>query len=164
MLAKKVELMKWPDVSVPKSASIIMSSQPPAGESGAMVIYNADQAPMAARHKDVRYAFVHSKQMLQWIGGRIVTLERQLMCMGQAMPQKARVKYKSTLHGTLVVSGNSIPRQGRLPPYKSWSYLMQNELANEVGGRIFYTDATGTLLCCLSTTYMPAFRSSERMS
>ena len=63
------------------------------------------------------------------------------------MPQKARVRYKTHLHGSMVVSGNCIPRQGRLPPYKSWSYLMQNELANEVGGRIFYTDATGLMRC-----------------
>ena len=56
------------------------------------------------------------------------------------------MRCKSTLHGSVVVSGKCIPRQGRLPPYKSWSYLMQNELANEVGGRIFYTDVTGMLL------------------
>lgn len=63
----------------------------------------------------------------------------------QAMPQKARVKYRSSLQGTMVVAGNSIPSKGLagVPPYKSWSYLMQNELANETGGRIFYTDATG---------------------
>ena len=65
------------------------------------------------------------------------------------MPEKARVKYKTHLHGSLVVSGNCIPRHDRLPPYKSWSYLMQNELANEVGGRIFYTDATGLMLFSL---------------
>ena len=69
----------------------------------------------------------------------------------QAMPQKAKVKYRSSLQGTVVVAGNSIPRKGMpgVPPYKSWSYLMQNELANETGGRIFYTDATGVWLLCL---------------
>ena len=36
-----------------------------------------------------------------------------------------------------------MPSHERVPSYKSWSYLMENELANEVGVRIFYTDPTG---------------------
>jgi hypothetical protein len=76
------------------------------------------------------------------------------------MPQKARVKFKSSLQGTLVVAGNSIPSRGLagVPPYKSWSYLMQNELANETGGRIFYTDATGEWpFSCMPTVSAETF-------
>lgn len=68
---------------------------------------------------------------------------RVLLAHAQALPQKARAKYKSSLQGTLVVAGNSMPVHPRVPPYKAWSYLKQNELAKDVGNRVFYTDATG---------------------
>lgn len=41
------------------------------------------------------------------------------------------------------VLARRLGKQGGVPPYKSWSYLMHNEQANETGGRVFYTDATG---------------------
>ena len=57
--------------------------------------------------------------------------------------QLAKVKVKTSQQGTLAFCGRRIPAQGGVPPYKSWSYLMRNEQANEIGGRVFYTDATG---------------------
>ncbi|BDA50448.1 Histone-lysine N-methyltransferase EZH1 [Coccomyxa sp. Obi] len=57
--------------------------------------------------------------------------------------QEQRIKVQSSLQGTLVAQAIQIPNHERVPSYKSWSYLMENELANEVGVRIFYTDPTG---------------------
>lgn len=39
-----------------------------------------------------------------------------------------------------------IPKATTVPIYKSWSYLMRNEIAVEVGRKMFYTDSTGESL------------------
>ncbi|KAK9917862.1 hypothetical protein WJX75_009030 [Coccomyxa subellipsoidea] len=57
--------------------------------------------------------------------------------------QELKVRINSSLQGILSAPAIKIPYKERVPTYKSWSYLMSNELATEVGSRIFYTDATG---------------------
>ena len=45
-------------------------------------------------------------------------------------------------------------RMSRSPSYKTWVYLKRNELAQETGRTMFYTDAAGKLagvLACIST-------------
>lgn len=73
---------------------------------------------------------------------------RVVLRCGQAKAQEPRIKVQSSLQGTLLAPAIKIPYQERVPPYKSWSYLMANEIANEVGARIFYTDATGDATGC----------------
>ena len=57
--------------------------------------------------------------------------------------QLAKVRYKIKEQGQLTVLAQRMRKEGGVPPYKSWSYLMRNEQATETGGRVFYTDATG---------------------
>lgn len=59
--------------------------------------------------------------------------------------QFTKVRCKTSQQGTLAFHAQKLRKQGGVPPYKSWSYLMRNEQANETGGRVFYTDATGAL-------------------
>lgn len=51
----------------------------------------------------------------------------------------------------MTVLAKRLRKQGGVPAYKSWSYLMHNEQANETGGRVFYTDATGAVLAAVHT-------------
>lgn len=57
--------------------------------------------------------------------------------------QLAKVRYKIKEQGQLTFLAQRMRKEGGVPPYKSWSYLMHNEQAIETGGRVFYTDATG---------------------
>ena len=84
--------------------------------------------------------------------------------------QLAKVKVKTSQQGTLAFCGRRIPAQGGVPPYKSWSYLMRNEQANEIGGRVFYTDATGArhaiqaLFCSIVLSTQRAWYSSPSIA
>lgn len=61
----------------------------------------------------------------------------------------AKVKYRTKEQGQMTVLAKRLRKQGGVPAYKSWSYLMHNEQANETGGRVFYTDATGAALAAV---------------
>jgi hypothetical protein len=72
--------------------------------------------------------------------------------------QFSKVRCKTSQQGTLAFHARKLRKQGGVPPYKSWSYLMRNEQANETGGRVFYIDATGALFatpCSLLTLCKP---------
>ncbi len=68
------------------------------------------------------------------------------MVTGVHSVQFTKVRCKTNQQGTLSFHARKLKKQGGVPPYKSWSYLMRNEQANETGGRVFYTDATGAPL------------------
>ena len=57
-----------------------------------------------------------------------------------------RVRSKIDLAGQADFEAYVLPKARTIPPYKSWIYLMRNELASETGRRMFYTDKTG--MCC----------------
>lgn len=74
---------------------------------------------------------------------------------------KVKAKYKVREQGMLYFSLKRLAKQGGVPPYKSWSYLMRNEQANETGGRVFYTDSTGAALqpcSCMSRDHQVCWR------
>ncbi len=68
-----------------------------------------------------------------------------------ATAQLGKVKYRTKEQGQMTVLAKRLRKQGGVPAYKSWSYLMHNEQANETGGRVFYTDATGAVLAAVHT-------------
>jgi hypothetical protein len=45
--------------------------------------------------------------------------------------------------GAHLLSSVLIPQEAGVPKYKSWSYLCRNEMAVEVGRKLFYTDSKG---------------------
>ena len=78
----------------------------------------------------------------------VLSPRRHFVSVGSRLPacavaQLAKVRYRTKEQGQAVVLARRLGKQGGVPPYKSWSYLMRNEQANETGGRVFYTDATG---------------------
>ena len=64
----------------------------------------------------------------------------------------------------MTVLAKRLGKQGGVPPYKSWSYLMHNEQANETGGRVFYTDATGAGYVTMHSTQVATHQDLSRRS
>ncbi len=60
----------------------------------------------------------------------------------EPLPQQP-VRTKIDLSGQADVDAYILPKAKTIPPFKSWMYLMRNELAAETGRRMFYTDKTG---------------------
>lgn len=61
MLAEKQKLITWPDVAVPMSARILMSSQSSAGSEPSKLTTPTHQLELPARHAEVdSYARDHS--------------------------------------------------------------------------------------------------------
>ena len=95
---------------------------------------------------------LHSEQASEtgWQGQMIFekhlqdSLDRLQNCSYNLVPvQLAKVRCKIKEQGQLTFLAQRMQKEGGVPPYKSWSYLMRNEQATETGGRVFYTDATG---------------------
>ena len=55
------------------------------------------------------------------------------------------MKGSSTLEGQIDLQPFLLPQETGPPRYKTWSYLAQNEIALEVGRKMFYTDVHGKL-------------------
>ena len=53
------------------------------------------------------------------------------------------LKCSSQLGGHEIVSALLLPKEDSIPKYKTWSYLIRNEIAVEVGRKMFYTDSHG---------------------
>ena len=49
----------------------------------------------------------------------------------------------SKVGGNQVLSAAPVPFVKAIPRYKSWSYLCRNEIAQETGRKLFYTDSKG---------------------
>jgi hypothetical protein len=60
-----------------------------------------------------------------------------------AIHDAGNLKGKSKVSGAHLLSSVLVPRGEGVPKYKSWSYLCQNEMAVEVGRKMFYTDSKG---------------------
>ena len=59
------------------------------------------------------------------------------------MAYAGHVKGDSAVEGRHQIQLLLLSKEGSIPSYKSWSYLAQNEIAVEVGRRMFYTDCHG---------------------
>lgn len=55
-----------------------------------------------------------------------------------------RAKGYSTVSGQHQLYLSLLPAVDLLPRYKAWSYLVHNEVAVEIGRKLFYTDCHGT--------------------
>lgn len=54
-----------------------------------------------------------------------------------------KIEWTCSISGSLPLTVCLLPLAPTIPRYKAWSYLVRNEVAEEVGQKMFYTDSTG---------------------
>ncbi len=157
MLAEKQRAVSWPQPSIQSTAMLAVHGPGGGGGDGSGAAKNAKVLPAVySPLTDMLLAF------LFWIYCYLGSNEHTV-AIPQGKMQEQRIKVQSSLQGTIVAPAIQIPNHERVPSYKSWSYLMENELANEVGVRIFYTDPTGGACSHLEPLFALVVRVSLRM-